>query len=414
MSWQILYSNGSVFLLILWMLSGCTDAQNQADKSSLGPQHTASGSPAMSLVAKSHQALEQGAVLTALALADSAKRLAPELADVYFARGRILSALKRFDSADSSYKRTLSLAPNYRGAWYSLGNNALRQGQPSKAISRFHQSSKTHPTPATFVHMGHAYAKLNKVDSAQKAYRQALEIDSSYAPASIMMGQLYKERGALARALEYTQRAWRLEPKNTGYRYELGSLLLQIGKAEEAISHLKTVVKEQPWHAKAHYKLGRAFMYLGQPEAGQRYLGRSDSLGTVQAHIERLRRLALDKPNAVGRWIELGHVLRQAGRLDDATEAYNVALSLAPENLALRKNIANLAAMRGSPKEAIYRYHAILRRDSSATDVWLNLGIAYTRIGSMKAAQQAWKNVLKYEPNHPKASAYLARLQSTR
>ena len=150
--------------------------------------------------------------MSALALADSAKHLAPELAEGHFARGRILTALKRFASADSSYRRALALSPDYRGAWYSLGNSALRQGKPVQAIARFQRSADNHPTAAAFVHMGHAYAELNNPDSAQAAYERALELDSTYAPAAIMMGQLHKERGALEQALAYTRRAWRLKP----------------------------------------------------------------------------------------------------------------------------------------------------------------------------------------------------------
>ena len=108
--------------------------------------------------------------------------------------------------------------------------------------------------------------------------------------------------------------------------------------------------------------------------------------------------------------MELGVLLRQAGQVDRAVEAYKVAVSLEPRNLYLQSNLALLMMESGDTDTAIRRYRAILRMDSTLADVWLNLGVAYANTGRAAEARTAWQQTLKYTPGHPTVRSYLAQL----
>ena len=114
------------------------------------------------------QALRQGDVGAALALADSAEQLAGAggdafLADVAFLQGRIHAELNHADEAKKAYKRALTLEPTYRGAWLNMGNLAFREGDFSEALGYYRREQQAHPNPNTLVYSGRAYAELGKV-----------------------------------------------------------------------------------------------------------------------------------------------------------------------------------------------------------------------------------------------------------
>lgn len=392
--------------LPLWV--GCGSASEQ--------QHTTAPVPpkAATLLIDGQQAFKRGHYLDALVLADSAAQHAPNLAHVYFLRARVFTELQRYREAQAAYERVTALDPSFEGAWFNMANNAYRQGHFRKAVALYHKARETPSGLQVQIlrQMGRAYAELGKPDSARWAYRQAIAADSTNAAVYADLGQVYEDEGELEQALAYSSRALAIEPANPAYRYATGSQLRQTGRFEEAVRELRTVIEARPWHAGAHYNLGQALLRLGREAEAQRYLVRADSLERLDAEIWRLRSDVEVNPGHPMPSVALGDALRRAGRLDEAMDAYKVALSLAPQNLALRNNVANLAHDLGNTDEAIRRYQAILRQDPTLASVWLNLGVAYADGGNKAAARQAWENVLKYAPDDPAATSYLASLDA--
>ncbi|MEF8796141.1 MAG: tetratricopeptide repeat protein [Salinivenus sp.] len=364
----------------------------------------------VSMLVQSQRALQQGTLRKALALADSVVQRAPRLADGHFQRGRVLTELKRFDEADKEYQKVLSLDPQYQGAWFNLGNNAYRRQNYETALRYFQKEQKRHPSASTLVEMGKTYGVRNAPDSARQAYERALARDSTSAEAHARLGQLYEEEGELESALEHSRRALQLDSTNVNYRYIVGSQLFQLGRYEAAIPHLRGVIAERPWHQSAHYNLGQALVRTGRRDRGETYIAESDSLEKQQRKIERLESVAQDEPGAPARWTKLGDAYRRAGRLEDAREAYSIALYLRPSNPRLRDQLAQLSADLGNYEAAVSHYRTLLRRRPDFNEAWFNLGVVYARNGETEKARKVWKRVLKRNPDHQRAKAYLARL----
>ncbi|MGH7491878.1 MAG: tetratricopeptide repeat protein [bacterium] len=365
---------------------------------------------AAKFVVQAQDAFSKKAYNQALAWADSAERQAPDLADVWFLRGMIFTELRRYKEAEEAYGKVLSLDPRYQGAWLNLGSTALRQGNARKALDLYQKELKTYPTSAVLHQIGRVYANLGKADSARLAYEQAIAIDSSFATAYLRLAELYKEGGDLDQALRYARRGLALQPDNLNYRYFLGSLLLLSGQPQEAAAELEAVVAKRPWHYWANYNLGQALVRLGREAEGKRYLAKAESLQAELKNVQDWENLVENNPDQLMLWVNYGEALRRASRIEEAIEAYQVAIALEPRFAALQNNLANMYLMQGDTMTAVRQYMAILEQYPFLNDVWLNLGVVYANSGKVEAARHAWETALQYAPEDSTVKAYLARL----
>lgn len=401
------------FTLVVFslLLGGCGTGEDAESGETNAMSRRAVDDTTVSMLVHSQQALQQGALRKALALADSVVQRAPRLADGHFQRGRVLSELKRFDDAEKEYREVLSLNPQYQGAWFNLGNNAYRRQNYEDALRYFKNEHDKHPSASTLVEIGKTYGRRGAPDSARQAYEEALSRDSTHAAAHARLGQLYEEEGEIETALQHSRRAVELDSTDVNYRYVVGSQLFQLGRYEEAIEHLQAVIEARPWHQGAHYNLGQALVRTGRRDRGKTYLAEADSLDEQQREIERLESVARDEPGSPERWRTLAEAYREAGRLEDAREAYGIALYLRPQDPRLRDKLAQLAAGQGQYEAAVAHYRNLLRRHPDFNEGWFNLGVVYARNGDEEKARKVWKRLLQRDPDHERARSYLARLE---
>lgn len=365
------------------------------------------------LLLQGTEALRQHDFRTAQAIADSALKQAPDGSDkanAYFFRARVLSEVGLLKEADADYHRVLEQAPDYRGVWNNLGNNTYRQQAYHRAIAYYQMELAAHPAPIPLRGMGRAYVELGLVDSARYAFEQAIVLDSLYSPAYFNLALLLDDEGHREGALQNAQKALSLDSGNLDYQYLVGSYLVRMGRSAAARGYLQAVVEARPWHPGALYNLGQALVLLGNRDEAQKYLDQAEVVRAQQAKIDHLENTVRALPDDPLSQASLGFALRLAGRYNDAMRAYQVALHLDPVNVELLNNTASLCLIRGDTTLAIDYFRTILQIQPSFVGAWLNLGSVYAMLNDPEAARQAWQMALRYEPNHPIAKAYLAKI----
>ena len=384
----------------------------EADAPSVTEQVRRNTDPkAVEFLVDAQQAFETGYYGAALALADSAARHAPDLADIPFMRARAFTALRQMDRATEAYEKTLELDPDYPGVWFNRGNGAYMYGEPAEALSLY-QKERSHVAETTdyLTQLGRAYADTGKPDSARRAYEQAIAADSSNPTAYMWLGQLHEDAGDFETALAYSEQGLALDPDNLNYAYVYGVQRLRNGDLEAAAEMLTRVAGGIPWHYPAHYNLGQALNGLGQEARAARTLARADTLLAMQRDVEEwVERIKTNSTEPL-LWVQYGESLRRSGRVDEAIEALTVALSLRPGWLELHNNIANLHLAAGDTARAMGRYEALLRLAPTQPDVWLNLGTLHALSGNYEEARAAWETVLEHAPGHEEAVSYLSHL----
>ncbi|MDZ7363531.1 MAG: tetratricopeptide repeat protein [candidate division KSB1 bacterium] len=365
------------------------------------------------LLHQGETALRQNEFDFALMLADSAKKLTPQSSNVYFLYARIYSELGQWQKAEAAYRQVLKLEPSYRGVWNNLGNNAYRQQEYRRAIGYYQKELAINPAAIPWRGMGRAYVELGKVDSAAYAFQNAIARDSLYAPAHFSLALLLEDEGEIDKALWHARKASQIEKDNLEYRYLVGELLVRSRKYEEALALLREVVDKMPWYRGAQYNYGQALANLGRQEEAKKYLDEAERVRAEDAKIEHLQNTIRSLPNDPMAHATLAFALRRVGRYNDAMHAYKVAAYLAPSNMDIQNNIANLYLIKGDTTAAINQYQMILRHDPSLVDIWMNLGVVYAISKNFAAARHAWQKALQLAPDHPAAKAYLARLPNT-
>ena len=362
------------------------------------------------LIFQAETAFRNGYYNVALAITDSSLVNSPHSADIHFLRGRVFTKLARLNEAEVAYRTVLSLNPNYQGAWFNMGTNSIRQDDLPAAIAHYKSEMLLYPSARTMVQIGRAYADLGKIDSATFAYEDAIKTDSSNAAAYMRLGHLYKDRGDITKAIEYATIGLDLDPENLDYKYIIGSLLLLNEEPKASLPFFRAVTSKRPWHYWSHHNLGQALYRIGDETQGQHYMDLAKELQKGIQEVENWRNLANMNPDQLMLWVNLGNSLKNMGRIQEAKDAFLVALSISPMSFALQNNIANLCLMDGDTVQAINRYKTILSFDSTLVDIWLNLGVVHASSGRINDARQAWMKGLEYDSDNTTIKDYLETL----
>jgi Flp pilus assembly protein TadD len=123
------------------------------------------------------------------------------LPDAHFALGYVLWKLRRYDEAETEFRKELERDAGHIPAIYYLGNIALARGDWAQALPRLERAAAAMPDDF------------------------AVQYD---------LGKALLESGRVERAVERLQAAIRINPKNAGAHYQLALALRRLNREDEA------------------------------------------------------------------------------------------------------------------------------------------------------------------------------------
>jgi len=236
--------------------------------------------------------------------------------------------------------------------------------------------------PRTYLahhNLGVARQQRGEMARAEQHYRTALEINPDGADALANLGGLLSDRGQYAEALPLLERALAINAHQPRTWLNLAVTLEHLQRYAEAERHYRQGLQmEAPAAQRA-----RLYVGLGATLAKQ---------GRLAEAIECFRKattLALHDDLA---HYNLGLALQQAGQLDGAREALQIAVQIAESTLQTKP-------------------HALVR--TRAVDALLALAQVHGRRGELEPARSCYQRVLELEPREPRATAALRRLMAS-
>ncbi|NNL65021.1 MAG: tetratricopeptide repeat protein [Myxococcales bacterium] len=126
--------------------------------------------------------------------------------------------------------------------------------------------------------------------------------------------------------------------------------------------------------------------------------------------IDAYRRALEIDPDFTDAQCNLGAVLYNDGRRDEARVCFERALELDAGHLESNLNLANILEEDNRNEAALSHYKAALRADPFRADVHLNLALLYEKIGLRRKARSHWRAYLQREPEGNWADVARSRL----
>jgi len=273
--------------------------------------------------------LDQGRASEALAYAQRAVEVAPQMWEAHMTLGSVLGRLGRRQEAMAQDEQALRMSPDVAQAHYNYGVALTELGQVPEAVDQYQQALRVKPDYAeAHYNLGVALAMMGKSDDAIQQYETALRLRPDYAEAHMNYGNALLARGDVRDATAQYEQVLRLRPADAEAHMSFGNALLTQGKGRDAMAQYEEALRINPDYPQAEDNLGIALAQAGRvPEA--------------MTHWEAALRL---KPDDVEAHMNLGNALQAQGRTPEAIEQFQQALKLRPDFTAARDALARVQA----------------------------------------------------------------------
>ncbi|MCT7952789.1 tetratricopeptide repeat protein [Ancylothrix sp. C2] len=234
--------------------------------------------------------------------------------------------------AETSYRRAISLKPDYLKAYSNLGCILVKLDKLEEAVKVYQTALAISPNWATLHNnLGQALQAQGKAGDALSAYLTAIALQPNMVLAHYNAGKVWQLEGEHLQAGRCFQRVIELAPDNVSAYSDWGYSLMASGKLDAAMECFQKAISHQPAFVEAYCQ-----QFL-QPEEQKKQ--EIDEL--QQAKIACARFLdALQKPFISTEiyaylwqtYVHLGNVLFEYGSYRQAENYYHQALQIEPKN----------------------------------------------------------------------------------
>ncbi|MCC6782103.1 MAG: protein kinase [Planctomycetes bacterium] len=178
---------------------------------------------------------DRGDLKAALADAERAAALEPELWPTHTMRGTLRLFLGQPGEAATAFVRALELKPDHAAAWCSLAQARRRMGDLDAAHAALSEALRLDPSIGQAqIELGKTLRAQRRNDEARDAFLAAIERGSSVAEARVNLAGLAAEAGDLEAALVELERARRVDPSLREAWLPAFGFLEQLGRVDEA------------------------------------------------------------------------------------------------------------------------------------------------------------------------------------
>jgi tetratricopeptide (TPR) repeat protein len=220
---------------------------------------------------------------------------------------------------------------------------------------------------------GAAAMEAGDEEAAEEAWRRALQLDPSLAPAALNLATLYRNRDQLEAELEMWERIEAYDPFDTDHVVLHAAALRRAGRLREAVDQYKRAISIYPYYKFWYAELAAVYRELGQPEEAGLWEGRGSSLEADEAEIcyEDGVRHAHDE-----RW-------------ESARSCFVAVLEEFPANLDARLRLAHVLEQCAGADDVVGQLHRALELTDTAE------GLVYFRLGTFYLGENDYEKALE-------------------
>jgi tetratricopeptide (TPR) repeat protein len=243
-------------------------------------------------------------------------------------------------------------------------------------------------------HLGVDLHRVGNFDEALSIFERIERIDNSFEPAYCNRIITYSELGDHERAEEMFYLARLYKEHCPHCYYNIGCSLADRGLYDKAIFCWQKTLDLDESHPEVQLRIAEALWGKGELE------------GTRQHYLIGLRQ----DPGNTEILLDLGDLLLEMGRGDEAGEKFRRAIELAPEQPAGYVCFGQWLLRAERDEEAINAFTKALQLDPTCPGVHLRLGELYHRRADLDAAKRHLRAELLLRPQDPNVLMDLSNL----
>ena len=279
--------------------------------------------------------------------------------------------------------------------------------------------------------LGAALSKAGLYEEAIGEYKQALELEPANPPVRVNLALAYYKTAQLSAAAQELTKVVTQQPSNRQAIFLLADCDLRLGDNKKVIALLEPLEKESPNDMALAYMLGTALIRDNQPGRGQlivnRVLRQGDSaearllLGTTKMNAQEFAEALADlkkavelnprlpdvysyyglallatgdmaaaadafrnelesNPNDFVSNLQMGVVMKQDQRYEEARSFFDKALRARPGDPGVRYQMATLDLIAGTLDEARARLEQLIKETPDFVEAHVSLATVYYRL----------------------------------
>lgn len=275
------------------------------------------------------------------------------------------------------------------------GESKLSQNDAAGAKAAFEQALAQNPDDArAALDLGIASELLGDTAGAEVAYRRALKSKPDLTQAQNNLGVLLREKGELAEAVQWLERA---SASDTAAAHQNLALAYEDqGNLDGAAKQYARAVELEPEDAMTRANYGLLLLKLKQPEQAAR-------------ELQQAREGAQGNRAAL---LAIGNGLRRAGASEAALTAMQDAVNAGgePPTPALLSELALAQHGAGKREQAVATLRKVIAMDESYATAHYLLGNMLAAEHQFAEAKQHYQRYLKLEPSGAQAARAKERL----
>ena len=216
---------------------------------------------------------ELGQLTDALGLARKAAELRPSNATAQVSYGDFLRLTDDLVGAMAAADRALEIVPDYEKALNLRGLVLREQGRFEEAIPLFEAGLRANRlSAANRLNLAASLTAVGRYEEATKAFQEHLRLGDRDPSPFVGLGQINRLRGEHLAAERWLREGLDAFPQYRALRYELGLTLVAMGQLDEAGEHLASAANGTKPLPSANISYGKFLLQVGRlAEAAEQF-----------------------------------------------------------------------------------------------------------------------------------------------
>lgn len=170
------------------------------------------------------------------------------------------------------------------------------------------------------------YVRIDEPEKARELFEDIIKDEPKDANSWDLYASYHERQGNINQAIEYYEKAYKLDPENKGIAFRLGNAYFQANRYEDAVELFNKVKEDFPGDIDVIKKTAESYLQLGK----------------YTEAIDEFKKIIEIAPKHVSSRIKIGNAYREMKNYKMAEKYYREALNIEPKNLSVYYQMINM------------------------------------------------------------------------